>query len=140
MDQINYQFQQLLQQKQFHLKQIEEEEAWVYRGKIAMNPKHVVDFAIMIRKSEGRAIGQIVFQNIDYCTNFSEREKWLTFINQWNLSHSVYYYMCMEQDGGIFIRHITEIMTDIESFYNIIIAGSAVARQAIEQLQAFKNT
>lgn len=134
MDLMNQQFQQLLQDTQFYLKQSEEAQGWLYFGKIAMTPTHIVDFAVKIHTSDDRTDGQIVFQNIGQCIDSTQKTEWAEWIQQWNLAHSVYYYMCMEDDGSIFLRHITALTDSVTAFYNVLLAGGAVANQAIEAM------
>ena len=104
---MNVQFQALLKERNFPMQIIEEEEQFVYKGRLTIDQNFIVDFVASLMKGEGDTPGQIVFQNIATIAEGETREQWLNWLNQLNLYHSLYYYFASEANGNIFARYVT---------------------------------
>ncbi len=139
MDKINKSFQDLLNRKQFTLKIIDEPERVVYQGQLDAGNGQIIDFGATLTKSDILSIGQIVYNNIAYCSDDSQRPFWLETINQINLEHGLYYYLGMEKNGRIFLRHTGLVAQDIIPFFNMLVSGSEITSQILTLLTEKTN-
>lgn len=135
MDAINQSFQTITAAKKFPMKAIEEADKWVYKGKLALNDAHVVNFAVSITKGEKRAVAQIVYQDIAYSRSSDSRLEWLELINDLNREMGVYYYFCMDEEDTLFMRYISEVTTDFEAFFNILIQGPSLIQHTLPKIE-----
>ena len=144
MDKINQGFQDLLSKKQFKLKTTEESERFIYQGQLDAGQGHIIDFGASLTKSDILSIGQIVYNNIAYCSEDSHRPFWLETINAINLEYGLYYYMGMEPDGRIFLHHTGLVAQDIIPFFNMLVSGSEITSQILsiitEKEEGLHNT
>lgn len=130
---MNVQFQALLKERNFPMQIIEEEEQFVYKGRLTINQNFIVDFVASLMKGEGDTPGQIVFQNIATIAEGETREQWLNWLNQLNLYHSLYYYFASEANGNIFARYVTQV-NHVEDFFYILSKGGTVVRNVVATL------
>ena len=130
---INVQFQGLLKERNFPMQIIEEEEQFVYKGRLTISQNFMIDFAASLMKGEGDTPGQIVFQNIATMAEDETREQWLNWLNQLNLYHSLYYYFASEVNGNIFARYVTQV-NHVEDFFYILSKGGTVVRNVVATL------
>lgn len=130
---INVQFQGLLKERNFPMQIIEEEEQFVYKGRLTISQNFIIDFAASLMKGEGDTPGQIVFQNIATMAEDETREQWLNWLNQLNLYHSLYYYFASEANGNIFARYVTQV-NHVEDFFYILSKGGTVVRNVVATL------
>lgn len=130
---INIQFQALLKERNFPMQVTEEEEQFVYKGRLSISNNFFVDFAASLMKGDGETPGQIVFQNIASMAEDETREQWLEWLNQLNLYHSLYYYFASEVDGKVFARYVTQV-AHVEDFFYILSKGGMVIRNAVATL------
>ena len=130
---MNVQFQALLKERNFPMQIIEEEEQFVYKGRLTISQNFIVDFVASLIKGEGDTPGQIVFQNIATMAEDETREQWLNWLNQLNLYHSLYYYFASEANGKIFARYVTQV-NDVEDFFYILSKGGTVVRNVVATL------
>ena len=56
---MNVQFQALLKERNFPMQIIEEEEQFVYKGRLTIDQNFIVDFVASLMKGEGDTPGQI---------------------------------------------------------------------------------
>ena len=129
MDAMNRNFQLLLENKNFPMQIVEEDEQFIYKGRLSVTKDYVVDFATP---------GQIIFNNVAYMNDGETREQWLEWINTLNLHHGLYYYFALEQDGRLFARHVTEVF-HVEDFFNVLSKGGHVIRHALSVLNEFRK-
>lgn len=130
---MNVQFQALLKERNFPMQIIEEEEQFVYKGRLTISQNFIVDFVASLMKGEGDTPGQIVFQNIATIAEDETREQWLNWLNQLNLYHSLYYYFASEANGKIFARYVTQV-NHVEDFFYILSKGGTVVRNVVATL------
>ena len=130
---MNVQFQALLKERNFPMQIIEEEEQFVYKGRLTISQNFIVDFVASLIKGEGDTPGQIVFQNIATMAEDETREQWLNWLNQLNLYHSLYYYFASEANGKIFARYVTQV-NYVEDFFYILSKGGTVVRNVVATL------
>ena len=130
---MNVQFQALLKERNFPMQIIEEEEQFVYKGRLTIDQNFIVDFVASLMKGEGDTPGQIVFQNIATIAEGETREQWLNWLNQLNLYHSLYYYFASEANGNIFARYVTQV-NHVEDFFYILSKGGTVVRNVVATL------
>lgn len=130
---INVQFQGLLKERNFPMQIIEEEEQFVYKGRLTISQNFMIDFVASLMKGEGDTPGQIVFQNIATMAEDETREQWLNWLNQLNLYHSLYYYFASETNGNIFARYVTQV-NHVEDFFYILSKGGTVVRNVVATL------
>ena len=130
---MNVQFQALLKERNFPMQIIEEEEQFVYKGRLTISQNFIVDFVASLIKGEGDTPGQIVFQNIATMAEDETREPWLNWLNQLNLYHSLYYYFASEANGKIFARYVTQV-NHVEDFFYILSKGGTVVRNVVATL------
>ena len=130
---MNVQFQALLKERNFPMQIIEEEEQFVYKGRLTIDQNFIVDFVASLMKGEGDTPGQIVFQNIATIAEGETREQWLNWLNQLNLYHSLYYYFASEANGKIFARYVTQV-NHVEDFFYILSKGGTVVRNVVATL------
>ena len=130
---MNVQFQALLKERNFPMQIIEEEEQFVYKGRLTISQNFIVDFVASLMKGEGDTPGQIVFQNIATIAEGETREQWLNWLNQLNLYHSLYYYFASEANGNIFARYVTQV-NHVEDFFYILSKGGTVVRNVVATL------
>ena len=130
---MNVQFQGLLKERNFPMQIIEEEEQFVYKGRLTISQNFMIDFAASLMKGEGDTPGQIVFQNIATMAEDETREQWLNWLNQLNLYHSLYYYFASEVNGNIFARYVTQV-NHVEDFFYILSKGGTVVRNVVATL------
>ena len=130
---MNVQFQALLKERNFPMQIIEEEEQFVYKGRLTISQNFIVDFVASLIKGEGDTPGQIVFQNIATMAEDETREQWLNWLNQLNLYHSLYYYFASEANGNIFARYVTQV-NHVEDFFYILSKGGTVVRNVVATL------
>ena len=130
---MNVQFQALLKERNFPMQIIEEEEQFVYKGRLTISQNFIVDFVASLIKGEGDTPGQIVFQNIATMAEDETREQWLNWLNQLNLYHSLYYYFASEANGKIFGRYVTQV-NHVEDFFYILSKGGTVVRNVVATL------
>jgi|UPI00065F82D0 hypothetical protein len=130
---MNVQFQALLKERNFPMQIIEEEEQFVYKGRLTISQNFIVDFVASLIKGEGDTPGQIVFQNIATMAEDETREQWLNWLNQLNLYHSLYYYFASEANGKIFARYVTQV-NHVEDFFYILSKGGTVVRNVVATL------
>lgn len=135
VDQINEKFQRFLDGKKFALKKQETDQSWIYQGKLQINEFHMVDFAIQLDKEDKEAIYQIVFTNIAYCRNLEERSKWESLVNELNVEQAGSYYFCIDNDGKVFLRHISIVKNDLEQLFRILTSAGEVIRQASQKIE-----
>ncbi|MBJ8325285.1 hypothetical protein [Streptococcus pacificus] len=131
MDKVNESFQRTLAKKQFFLKIVEKPSEWHYKGKFSVSEKHLIDFGISITKGQSKGIGQIIYQNIAYCSDKDSRLEWLEFINNLNRQLGIYYYFCLEDNGYVYMRHIRDVTTELEDFFNTIIQAPSLIRKVL---------
>ena len=60
----------------------------------------------------------------------------MDFLNQLNVEMGLYYYLCLENDGRIFARYITEVYQDVETVYNVLNAGVNVMIHVLEKIES----
>lgn len=138
---VNQSFQEILAKENFILKQSEEETQWIYQGKLMAEEYHVIDFAVSLSKGEQRGVCQIVYHNLALCQQFEEREKWLNFINNWNVTKGVYYYLCLGMDGRVFLRYVSEVEGNMQLVYDTLQKGSSLVQQLLLEIaEAFGAT
>ena len=130
---MNVQFQALLKERNFPMQIIEEEEQFVYKGRLTIDQNFIVDFVASLMKGDGDTPGQIVFQNIATIAEGETREQWLNWLNQLNLYHSLYYYFASEANGNIFARYVTQV-NHVEDFFYILSKGGTVVRNVVATL------
>lgn len=135
MDKINRSFQDLLTTKNFNMKITDDAERFIYQGKLDIGGGKIVDFAATLTKNDILSIGQIVYNNIAYCTDFRQRPIWLEIINELNLKHGLYYYLGMEESGRIFLRHTGLVAQDIVPFFNMLVSGSEITGEILYQME-----
>lgn len=135
MDKINKEFQALLDKKHFKLKTVDETERIIYQGRLDIGGNRILDFGASLTKSDILSIGQIVYNNIGICQSPDQRADWLELINQINLEYGLYYYLGMENDGRIFLRHTGLVAQDILPFFNMMISGSEIASQILDRIE-----
>ncbi|MBF0779566.1 MULTISPECIES: hypothetical protein [unclassified Granulicatella] len=131
---INQSFQDILARENFVLKQTEEDTQWVYQGKLMASEYHVIDFAVSLTKGEQKGVCQIVFHNLACCQKFEDREKWLQFINNWNVTQGIYYYLCLGLDGRIFLRYVSEVHGQMQVVYDTLQTGSSLVKKLLVDL------
>ena len=136
---MNVQFQGLLKERNFPMQIIEEEEQFVYKGRLTISQNFMIDFAASLMKGEGDTPGQIFFQNIATMAEDETREQWLNWLNQLNLYHSLYYYFASEANGNIFARYVTQV-NHVEDFFYILSKGGTVVRNVIATLDNMRAT
>lgn len=136
MDKVNQTFQDLLLQHQFPMKAIEEDNQWVYRGKLSISPTYLVDFAVSLAKSDKRSTCQIVFNNLAYCSAYENRDKWLNCLNSINVNQGLYYYFALDGDGRVFARYIGEVSTHLDELFYILINGGKIVRSALQVIES----
>lgn len=134
---MNVQFQALLKERNFPMQIIEEEEQFVYKGRLTISQNFIVDFVASLMKGEGDTPGQIVFQNIATIAEDETREQWLNWLNQLNLYHSLYYYFASEANGNIFARYVTQV-NHVEDFFYILSKGGTVVRNVVATLDSMR--
>ena len=138
MERLNQEFQPLLIKNDFPMKVSFENGQWLYKGKLEVTDYHILDFAVafsQVGESDG-AVCQILFNNVAYCKSYEKRGEWLDFLNQLNVEMGLYYYLCLENDGRIFARYITEVYQDVETVYNVLNAGVNVMIHVLEKIES----
>ena len=138
MDAMNRDFQRLLESKNFPMQIVEEEEQFIYKGRLSIKEDYIVDFAVAPLKADDHTTGQIIFNNVTYMAEGETREQWLEWINTFNLHHGLYYYFALEQDGRLFARYVTEVF-HVEDFFNVLSKGAHVMRHVLSILSEFRN-
>ena len=138
MDAMNRDFQRLLESKNFPMQIVEEEEQFIYKGRLSIKEDYIVDFAVSLLKADEHTPGQIIFNNVTYMAEGETREQWLEWINTLNLHHGLYYYFALEQDGRLFARYVTEVF-HVEDFFNVLSKGAHVMRHVLSILSEFRN-
>ena len=138
MDAMNRNFQLLLENKNFPMQIVEEDEQFIFKGRLSVTEDYVVDFAVSLLKSDDHTPGQIIFNNVAYMNDGETREQWLEWINTFNLHHGLYYYFALEQDGRLFARHVTEVF-HVEDFFNVLSKGGHVIRHVLSVLNEFRE-
>lgn len=135
MDAINQAFQEFLDHKDFKMIMTEQEDQWIYQGKFQYSDVHYVDFAVSITKSNTKSLGQIVFNKIGYQRNVKEHVDWLSYINKLNDEKAVYYYFVLGDDNYIYMRYVTELTTDVSTFFNILIQGPSLIGNLLPEIE-----
>lgn len=138
MEKLNQEFQHLLMKNDFPMKVSFENGQWLYKGKLEMTDYHILDFAVsftQVGETDG-AVCQIVFNNVAYCKSYEKRGEWLAFLNQLNLEMGLYYYLCLENDGRIFARYVTEVHQDVQMVYDVLNTGANVMMHIIEKIES----
>lgn len=130
MTQIYDTFKELLHQNGLHMKEGEQNDAWVFKGRLAVSDHHMVDFAVLLSKQEPSTY-QVVFNNVAYCKDYNQQATYLEHINQFNAQQGVYYYLALDTDGRIFARHVHLVQYDVEYCVQILLTGVNVVRQAV---------
>lgn len=138
MDAMNRDFQRLLESKNFPMQIVEEEEQFIYKGRLSIKEDYIVDFAVSLLKADEHTPGQIIFNNVTYMAEGETREQWLEWINTFNLHHGLYYYFALERDGRLFARYVTEVF-HVEDFFNVLSKGARVMRHVLSILSEFRN-
>lgn len=138
MERLNKEFQQLLIKNDFPMKVSFENDQWLYKGKLEVTDYHILDFVVAFSQVGERdgAVCQILFNNVAYCKSYEKRGEWLDFLNQLNVEMGLYYYLCLENDGRIFARYITEVYQDVEMVYNVLNAGVNVMIHVLEKIES----
>ncbi|MCU9533790.1 hypothetical protein [Streptococcus sp. CSL10205-OR2] len=136
MDKINERFQNLLKEKSFPMKVIEESDAFIYKGRFSITDVHTIDFAVSLSKGDNRSVAQVVFQNIAYCKNKEEENKWLSFLNQLNREQGIYYYFSMDENQRVFMRYVCEISQDLENLFNVLVQGPYLIKTIMPQIES----
>ena len=73
MDAMNRNFQLLLENKNFPMQIVEEDEQFIYKGRLSVTEDYVVDFAVSLLKSDDHTPGQIIFNNVAYMNDGETR-------------------------------------------------------------------
>ncbi|MFV8064806.1 hypothetical protein ACMZ5S_10235 [Streptococcus pluranimalium] len=134
MDKINQAFHDLMFLKNFQMKATEKEDHWLYEGKLSVKEEHTIDFAVSISKGVKTAIGQIVFRNIaSFDPERGNRSSFLELINDLNVTNGAYYYYCLDRDNRVFIRYVSEVNSDIEPFFDILVVGPSLIKTTIDR-------
>ena len=138
MERLNQEFQQLLIKNDFPMKVNFENGQWIYKGKLEVTDYHILDFVVAFSQIGERdgVVCQILFNNVAYCKSYEKRGEWLDFLNQLNVEMGLYYYLCLENDGRIFARYITEVYQDVETVYNVLNAGVNVMIHVLEKIES----
>ncbi|HEM3178589.1 TPA: hypothetical protein U0919_002162 [Streptococcus suis] len=135
MDKMNQQFQELLVRKNFKLKMYEEEEAWIYQGKLELNRLHFVDFSVSLSKGEDYSIAQITYRNIAYVKDDRTKSNWYRLLNKLNKNNGIFYYFCLDEQDALFARYVSEVSKDLEYFFHILVQGPALIKQVLPVLE-----
>ncbi|HEL1662461.1 TPA: hypothetical protein TXV04_001058 [Streptococcus suis] len=136
MERLNKRFQVFMKETGFPLKIIEEEVAFKYRGRLSLSPNEMTDFSILLPKSLGTEVVQIVFEKIGVIDQQHSREEWLCFINRMNCELGIHYYFCLREDGIIFARYVFPVQpSNVSIIYDLIRVGSGIIRQFITQME-----
>ncbi|HFI0563920.1 TPA: hypothetical protein ACGO35_001642 [Streptococcus suis] len=135
MERLNQRFQAFLKEEGFPLKTIEEETAFKYLGRLVLFEDQVTDFCILLPKSMGTEVVQIVFENIGEIDQRHSREEWLSFINRMNCELGIHYYFCLRGDGTIFARYVFPVHpSTVSIIHDLIRVGSGVIRQFVTRM------
>lgn len=119
-----------LHQNGLHMKEEEQNEAWVFKGRLAVSEHHMVDFAVLLSKEEP-ATYQVVFNNVAYCKDYNQQATYLGCINEFNAQQGVYYYLALDTDGRIFARHVHLVEQDVSQCVQTLLTGVNFVRQAV---------
>lgn len=135
MDKLNQGFQAVLKERGFLLKIDEQEFKVKYQGRLSLTPERLVDFALLIPKSDGREVVQVVFDKLLVCPDESGRKLTLELLNQLNLTTGLYYYFSLREDGTVFARYMLPVDPDrTEILVEVLQVGSRLVRQALDIL------
>ncbi|MDO4432260.1 MAG: hypothetical protein Q4B80_02960 [Aerococcaceae bacterium] len=135
MDRINEAFQEILSSRGFPMKTEAKERHYEYKSRFELEETHYISIHVMLTKGEESSVGQIVFEDIAYCRNNAERAAWLEVINELNNSDGVYYYFCLSEDNRVFMRYVTEVTQNIESYFNILLQGPYLIQRIMPKLE-----
>lgn len=135
MDKINLKFQKLLEERNFRMKSQELEDEWIYQGKFSIKDLHMIGMSISISKGETYSIAQVIYQKIGYIKDDRQRGEWLEYLNALNLKYGIYYYFCLDEDGYLMARYVTQVSHDLENLFQIIIQGPSLLCQIMPELE-----
>ena len=48
----------------------------------------------------------------------------------------LYYYLCLENDGRIFARYVTEVHQDVQMVYDVLNTGANVMMHIVEKIES----
>lgn len=131
MSDLNQLFQEMLEARGFPLKIKEEEDAFIYKGRVLIFEEHQVDFALSISKGDSECIAQIVFNQLAYLPDRAERSLWLDGLNLLNLQHGLYYYFALDDDNRVFARYVTRVSQDLENLFFILSKGGYIVERSL---------
>lgn len=134
MNLVNRRFQDLLKERNFPMKMVEEEGCYIYKGRLSVDQAQIVDFAVSLSNNDENLVGQIVFNNIAYLPEHGDKSVWLEMINQLNLHHGLYYYFAIDNDNRVFARYVTELSFEVDEFFHVLTRGGQIVRHAISKL------
>lgn len=135
MDYLNQSFQTLLSERQFRMKTTETDHQFKYQGRVALKNDALVDFAILMPKSEEREVVQLVFDKVLRCPDEERRSLCLDMLNHINLTSGVYFYFVMREDGTVFARYMLPVDPDRTGvLLDLLQVGSKVLEQARDLL------
>ena len=135
IDKINQGFQQLLEEKNFRMKAQELEDEWIYQGKLSLKELHLIGLSVSISKGESYSIAQVIYQKIGYIKDDGQRGEWMEYLNELNLKHGIYYYFCLDEEGYLMARYVTQITHDLENLFQIIVQGTKLLSQVMPELE-----
>ncbi|WP_170242497.1 hypothetical protein [Streptococcus suis] len=135
MNTVNAAFQSLLKEKKFAMKATEKEQEWIYQGRLALSDVHLARFSVSLSKDPHYAIGQITYQQIAYMKSSDDPAQWYELVNQLNREFGVFYYFCLDEDGSLFARYVSEVSQDLAYFYHILVQGPALIKEVMPLIE-----
>lgn len=112
MDLLNERFKTVLETRGFELKRTEHASSFHYQGRLALDENMLVDFELLVPKSDQREVVQIVFNRLATCRDHKDKLLWLKHLNEINTHNGLHYYFCLGDDGRVFARYMLPVDPD----------------------------
>lgn len=135
MDQMNQRFQAVLEAKGFAMKAYEEDDEWVYRGKLALSETQLIPFSVSISKGDSYSFAQITYQKLAYPKSEDQLPDWYAMINALNCERGVFYYFSLDAKGKLFARYMTEVSEDWDYFFHILVQGAKLVKEVVAHVE-----
>lgn len=130
MDRLNDTFQEILEERGFSMKIVPSDKQVSYHGRLALTDEAIVNFALLVPRSDDKEIVQIVFDKLIACSD-DKRDLCLDTLNHLNVSTGLYYYFALRENGDVFARYMIPVEPDrTEVLLELIQTGGRLMRQA----------